>query len=381
MRLRWFALLAVLLPSVPTAHAGPAASAALSVERHFTTNALDGDLAIRDFYDSLRGSIAYLLGDAESRLRLGVEVEATRHDRAAIEDDRGLRLVAEAYRRLSRRVELRGMASWQALSEGDDLTLGPLAIGTRTASRVLATGTQIGIDLGAGFALRLEGGHKRERRGPTRFQQDIIAPLRLEPDRDRRSLGASLAWTLGQLRLAVSGGIERVDAEIPAASLALHTFGGEVAVAAPGGTAVTVMLAAATLRQTHGAFATTLPLFRLVATLPVTKRVELHGSLAARFDTADSDDPLASWRRRLEVEARLAVTERLAVAAGAFGERKRNLSLGNVERSRGLYVEITHRAARRLALVGRADFSACRCPLLQTRKRTLDAYLGLRTGL
>ena len=94
MRFASFVLPPVLLAAAP-ADADPATrSASLSVERHFTTNALDGPFAVADWYTLLRGSLQRTVETDAGTLKLGADLQVTRFDNTAIEDDGSVALAA-----------------------------------------------------------------------------------------------------------------------------------------------------------------------------------------------------------------------------------------------------------------------------------------------
>jgi hypothetical protein len=72
----------------------PTNGASLSIEEHYTSNALDSDLAFSDFYTELRGSVTRVLDLDDGYIRLAAQGEASRYDRISIEDDRSLLLLA-----------------------------------------------------------------------------------------------------------------------------------------------------------------------------------------------------------------------------------------------------------------------------------------------
>jgi hypothetical protein len=121
---------------------------AVALDEHFTTNALDSDLEFSDFYQDLRGSLFHTFAQDKGYIRLGAAFQAKTYDRIKIENDQSLILLAEAYRRLTNRIELRGTLTWRIASIGDDLRIGDLAIGTRTQSNDFSGALQLGIDLG-----------------------------------------------------------------------------------------------------------------------------------------------------------------------------------------------------------------------------------------
>src|SRR5690606_40866491 len=74
--------LSILLVGTAQADVELAAKANISVERHFTTNALGSDLAVSDSYTLLRGALLREWGDKDAYVTLGAELQATRHDRS-----------------------------------------------------------------------------------------------------------------------------------------------------------------------------------------------------------------------------------------------------------------------------------------------------------
>ena len=181
------------------AHADPAAHFTGAVERHYTTNALDGDHAVADWYTLLRGSLQHRAGDADANVTLGAEFQATRHDTVSIEDDRTLALSLSAFRKLENGLELKGTLGYRVTSDGDDLSLGPLTLGMRTLKQTLTGHGQLGIDLGHATALVLEVSDGLEKAGPTRFERDLLPAGRLDPDTNRLQLAGRLTRTVGRL--------------------------------------------------------------------------------------------------------------------------------------------------------------------------------------
>lgn len=135
------------------------------------------------------------------------------------------------------------------------------------------------------------------------------------------------------------------------------------------------------LRGADGIYQDTQPTYRLAFAKPLPHGLELRSALFGRFETADSDDPLASWLQRGEIEARLRISEKLLLASGLFGELKDNLLLGNQERAYGAYAEASYDATKTMALVVRVDFTDRLLTVLDERRKTLDAFVGIRTKL
>jgi hypothetical protein len=225
-----------------------------------------------------------------------------------------------------------------------------------------------------------------EHYGKARFQENLIEPAKIEPDRNRLALGATLRHTDGQLRygLATSAafvGTEKIGNPLIAYSLAEYVLRGEFHYETAIGTTVEASLGVAALRGAHGIYERTRPVYSLLVKQTIKGGIELRGSLTGAYDLLDSDDSLAGWRQRLELEAKFPFAETVALGIGVFHQREDNLLLRNTERSNGVYVELAYDIRKNASLVARADFSECKASVVDIRKKTLDTFLGFRTKL
>jgi hypothetical protein len=364
----------------------PANGAALSVEEHFTTNALDGDLEFSDFYTELRGSLTRVLDLGNGYIRLAAQGEASRYDRITIEDDRSLLLLAEAYSKFGDRYELRGTLAWRAASIGDDFRIADLAIGTRTRSDLFSAALQFGADLGSGIGLVLTLGDTLERYGKAYFQDDLIQAAKIEPDRNRLQFSAGIEKKLGRQQIGLTASAETTDVQRLGSppvgrSFFEFTLRGLTRLAAADGTRLDLSLGTAALHEKGGGYGSIRPIYRVELTKALRAGTTLRGSFEGRYETIDTDDALASYIRRLELEAKYQCTPELAFGAGFFHENKENLLLGNAERSKGLYFEIGYDPSKHIALVARIDFSRTRYTVFDTEKDMLDSYIGMETKL
>jgi hypothetical protein len=325
-------------------------------------------------------------GDADANFRLGAEFQATGHDTVSIEDDRALALSAQAFRRLAPGLELRGTLSYRVSDEGDDLRIGPLSLGTRALKQVIGAQGQLGIDLGNATALVIDAAESFETVGRTRFEDDLLPPASLDPDRNRLQVAARIMRTVGRLAFGASASallvsVERLGSPPVALSFARYALRGEAAFTGADGSSLGLGLGAEFLRDTDGLYSRIRPAWQLTFAKPFPHGFELRGTWFGRYETADSDDPLASWLQRAELELGINLREDLAVAAGAFAEIKENLLFENEERSRGLYAEATYNATSAAALVFRLDFSRTFKTVIDVRERTVDAFVGVRAKI
>lgn len=357
-----------------------------SLERHWTSNALDSERAEADWYTLLRGALEWRSGDDDSSMALAAEFQATRYDTVSIEDDHALALNAQAFRRLDSGIELNGVLSYHASNEGDDLAIGPLVLGMRTSKQVFAASGQVGIALGNATSLILEASDSFEKVGDTIFQSDLLVPVQLDPDRNRAQIGARLTKSAGSFTFGASGSALHVSAQSlgtppVALSLAEYALRGEFTYTGADGTTLGAALGAQMLRGDDAIYASLRPSWQISFARKLPHGFELRGTYLGRFEAADSEDPLASWLQRGELEFTATLRENLVLAGGVFAESKENLLLENVEHKHGLYAELTCQATASASVVLRLDLSRTFKTVIDERQQTVDTFVGLRAKL
>lgn len=385
-----FPALALALPALGLScpaladQTGPKISA--SLERHWTSNALDSEFAIADWYTLLRGSLRQDVGDDEANAGIAAEFQLTRHDRILIEDDRSIAVSAHAFRRISPVLELRGTLTYSAVSKGDHLEIGPVAIGTRALKQVAAAQAQAGIALDEATALVIDASNVFETTGRTHFEEGIIGPAQLDPDVNKVRLAARVMRTIGPVAVggslsALFASVEKLGSPPVALSYALYGAQGQLEMRTEAGMTVGLALGAESLRGAHGIYSGIRPAWQVKAAMPLPRDFELRGSWFGRYETGDSDDPLASWLHRAEAELGWKATERLALSAGVYREVKQNLLMENEERGSGFYAEASYAFSKPLSAVFRVDVTRTFKTILDIRERTTDVFLGLRAQI
>src|SRR5690606_14393457 len=101
------------------------------------------------------------------------DMELRRFDTYDIEDDAAFGIGAETTIRASDTLELRGTMSVRTISDGDDIAVEDLILGTRTRKTVLAGAFQAGRLLAPDTVLVLEAAAAREFAGRTHFQDGL----------------------------------------------------------------------------------------------------------------------------------------------------------------------------------------------------------------
>lgn len=375
--------LAVPTPAVAGADAKqPRIPVAVEVQRHFTTNALGEPLAISDWYTLMRGSIDRTFTRKDGYTKLAAALEVTRYDTVPIEDDRAMALSAEFSQKFNPAVELRGTLSFSVLDVGDDLLFGDFVLGTRQLKFLGGAGAQLGVDLGGGRTLVFGLGAATERPGLTHFEDDVADPLQLDPDQRQFEASVKFVQAVGVLRYGGLAAARWLDVDPlgdPPVALGSRVMlvQAEAGAKASSGAEVRVALGAQLLQGEQDIFRQARPSYEAMFAVPY-KRFQLRGLAFARFETQDTDDPLASWLRRYELEAGYSIGKPLVVGLGGFSENKQNLLFENEERSRGWYAQLRYEAPSNFSVTLRLDWSKTVKTVIDERIDTVDTFLAVR---
>lgn len=362
--------------------AEPAERGSVTIERHHTTNALQSPFERSDWYTRIRGSVGHATAHERGRTLVNVEAGAKRYDNFGIADEADIGLSSETTLRLSPNLELRGTLSLAHAVEGDTIFVDDLLLGSTTAKTMAAGALQAGIDFGDDYALVLESAVGAERPSATRFEAELIEPVRLEPERERASLSATLRRTQGAWVLAGSAGTSFIRARIRenaglALSSAMHSAGGRMEWRPHDKIAFGASTGVQWLRAESGIVDMIRPSYELAFRTPLALEASLRGRLEGRFETTDTDDPLASRLRRAELEIERQFGPRLSAGLGVFDQRKDNLVLGNSELERGAYARLGWQASERIGYFLRVDASRKRFTIIDLEQNVIDAMIGV----
>ncbi len=367
--------------------AAEAQKAEFSAARTFTTNVLDSPVAISDWYTALRGTIEMPVAHDHGETRLTIGLEGRLHDQVAIRDTASAAVSLQSTLRPTDRLELRGTLGFSGGSDGDTLDLGGLFLGTRTPRAAASIGLEAGYRIDPTLVLLAEVGATSQRFGKARFQDDLLLPEQLEPDRNLRRAALAARKSFGPYAAGLSASLEdRLVATLgdPPVRLSSRRIGIEATAAYTGsaGAAIEVGLGAQHLADEEALFADWRPALRAGFTLPVVQTpLELRGSARLGFETAETDDPLGSWIARAELAFAYRLAEPIVAAGGVALEKRENLLLENEERRLGLHGEVTFNASKASDLVLRLDWLRSKATIIEERKERFDILLGLRTRL
>lgn len=362
----------------------PAAS--FTVERHHTTNALDSGTALADWYSVMRGTLQGERDLGGATLSLKGDLSLSRYDTYRIEDDVKGTVAATLGGKLADRIELRGTVAWHGASDGDDIAIEGITIGTRTPTHTISANLEAGASIGKDRTLVIEVANSFEHYGKTAFEQDVIDPLKLDADRLRHRATATVNQKMGNWSFGLRGfgGIAPTETlGDPPVSLSFAEAGlrGLVTGTVAGNITIAGALGLELLAAFDGSSRHLVPVGKLALEIPLGKWATLSPDLESKIETRDTDDALGSWVRRAQAEIAIPLGESIKLGAGLFAQSVRNLTLDYHERGIGAYGEIAYGAPGRFRIVLRSEYEQERYPQLDEAKRTLDTFLGFRAEL
>lgn len=361
------------------------AASEFTVERAYTTNALDRALALPDWINLLRGHTDVVIAREASRITLGIAAEQSAHQRLSIEDDSALRLSAEIGHEAVERLSLGGKAFLSLASEGDDIDIDDVILGIRT--RTIAGGATLKAAYRLGEATSLAGelSASRSEPGPAEFEAGLLDPQQLSPRRDTIGAGLRLAHSDGDTSYASAAGAEIVQVGIagrpPYDFRLARQFARGEAGATFGKLSLKGSAGAERLASPGIALDLVRPNVALEAAYRLASGATLRGTFNAALDLTGGDDPVGSWFRIAELEASTPLGTRLTLSAGGSRFWRENFLLGYDEDGWRAWV------GTRVALTGHlsldADFGASRRRALPDGApiASLDASVSLVAAL
>jgi hypothetical protein len=380
------ALMVVSIPLLDArADAGARETGRIEVERHRTSNALDGPVAIADWYTVLRGAIGHDLSHDFGSTRLQLELEVRRHDTIGIEDDHSIGLSMETTLRPSETLELRPTIFFRHTLEGDDFPIDDLIIGIRTPTSRAGAGLDAGIALREDLVLLLAAAATVERSGVSSFEADLIDPLQLNADFMRYNVSAGLRQTRDAFTYGVSARADVVTAKdeaalLPALSLSRYALRANLEWQQDGVSAGAA-LGMDYLRAEAGLADFLRPAFELALAAPLSAGIAVQTRLNGGFDLVDTDDALASYVLRGETELSVPISAVLALGAGAYRQRRENLAFGTTEDATGIFGKAEWNLTNSLSTYARIDYTRREIRLIDFKSTKVDAMVGLRASL
>lgn len=350
-----------------------------------TSNALDGPVAISDTIMHLRGTIDGARDTDIGRFEFSGSAEIFEYRDIDFQSDRYANLQLGYAREFTPDFGLRGSLGYAIKDEGDDIAIGPVIFGVRTSSQIFSGGIEAVMRLTPATIATFSVASDYEMVGDSRFTIGL-SDLRLLPDRSTTVLGGRLAHQVGNGAVSLTARATAVDlhemqpgfAAIASDRLRL-TAGYETVLR--GGLEIGAEAGVTYLRDEFELFERAYPVYTLVAAGPAPGGTQLRLSLRGYVDTLDTDDLLASYIHRGELEIAKPLPYALTVSAGIFGEYRENVVLENEEEAAGVYVALGYEIASGSTMLLRLDYDRRHRTLFDTREETLKGTLGVQFSL
>jgi len=268
---------------------------------------------------------------------------------------------------------------------GDDLVVSGLALALRQTIRSYSAGVTAKLSLPHDLVAALSIANRYDDVGKARF----VAPLpdtKINPDIDDLTGSLALAGTRGALQYAVVAKLEKVNLfeqsvfqnAVPFSRYDLRT---RLIGTGPGGWKATADFGLAHLRDAYGLYDAARPVYLAELERRFGARLDVTGRLQCDFDTADTDDPLATYKRRLELEATLTAGEKTLLGAGVYAARGPNLLLGTTEREWGGYGALSYRPTAAISFLARVDYKKVREEVANDDRNVWTARIGMQSKL
>lgn len=380
------AVLCIVTPAI-AADAGAGAGTAVTLEADTiaTTNALEDGSELGDRALELRGSISRALVTDLGTFRLRTGFDLTRYDRHDFADDSSFGIEAGHEAELAGRWSLRTNIGYLVVDEGDDLNLGFLSIATRQTTQRFHGDITIGWKLSDDLLAALTISDRYDAVGKARFQLPL-PETRLTPDRNVASAALSIAAAGEGVSYALIAEASAVSLHnqvplqnaVPFESYALRA---RMIAADYKGWQLSGEIGLRRIRDDLGIFDELRPVYSVAVSRQLFERLTLKAGIDCDFDTEDTNDPLATYWRRVSLEGVVRVTDKLEAGAGAFVGIGENLLLENEEHDRGVYAAAAYAVNPKLSLLLRVDYVHKRYTIIDLEDETLTARFGIRTQL
>lgn len=268
---------------------------------------------------------------------------------------------------------------------GDDLTLAGTTLALRRTVESFVAGGGLKLDLGNATSMALAVEDRYDDVGKALFVADLPA-TKVSPDVNKASVSLGLARDAGALHYGVT--LETQDVRlfqqsplqnaVPFTSYALraHIIEDDF-----GGWQITGSFGLRRLDDGVGIYDRTRPVYKLIAERRFAGRYSLKGSLVADFDADDTDDPLATYRRQLEVEAGARLMPNLLLQIGGFGSLGDNLLLENRERRWGTFGQLTLKTGPKVTLLMRIEYTRKHSTIVDVDDSILEGKLAMQAAL
>lgn len=381
---RTIGVLALSVAATP-AFAGGGPVTTWTAETVASSNILDDGSELGDIGLHLRGALSESRDTGIGTLHFETAVDLLNYRRYHFADQQTLSVNVSQARGGDGPLSYTSHLGYAIGDSGDDLALAGVVLGLRQAIQNFSGGGSLKLELGDGMTAALGFEERYDDVGKARFAADL-PDTKVNPDRNLASGSFGIAKKADGVEYGLIAKVARISLfqqtpfqnAVPFDSYALR---GRFIIEDAGGWRLTGEIGFRQLRDGLGIYDRVRPVYALAAERAFAAGFKLSGRLTCDFETDDTDDPLATYRRRLEIEASVNLPYAVVLGAGAFVEAGDNLLLENRERGFGVYGAVGYKPQPRLQFLLRVDYDRRRQTIIDVDEDTLAARFGVRTSL
>lgn len=350
-----------------------------------TSNALERPFQVSDTVLHLRGTLEAERQTDWGTVGLSASAETFEYRDFDFESDRFASLRLTFARSFGDDAGVNASMGYGFKDEGDDLLIGPVIIGTRTASHRIDGAMEGFLRLSEDLVLTAGIANAYERVGKSRFTVPLPA-LRLSPHRNTATAVLGLARDLDGhvVSLSADAALVTIHGEAPPASgLPSRRFGlaAGLETSLRGGIQIGIEAGAAVMQDDFDLARGVYPTYQVAAAKLWETGTRLKLALRGAVETDDTDDPLGSYIHRGELELSHPLHEDWTASAGVFAEWRENIAIGNEEEAEGFYLALAYDPTTRSSFLLRLDYDRRYRSLIETREETLEGKLGMRVKI
>lgn len=268
---------------------------------------------------------------------------------------------------------------------GDDLTLAGITLALRQTIQTFSAGGSLKLSLPNDMTAALAVDEEYDRVGKADFVADL-PDTQVNPDINTATVTLGLARDTARLHYGATMTMADValyrqtplQNAVPYRSYGLR---GHLVLDDVGGWKLTGSFGLRRLAEDRGLYDRVRPVYKLIAARRFGDRYGVKASLVTDFDAIDTDDPLATYRHQVELEASSLLGERVALALGGFAGAGDNLLLGNKERRWGAFGQLTLKAGPKLSFLTRLQYVHRHRTVIDADDSTLEAQIGVQSTL
>lgn len=357
----------------------------LLYETRATSDAFDDGSGIADQVMTLRGAFEVSSDTELGHLGFSAGLNVEEYRRLRFLSDRAALASMVLAREFADSIVLRSKIGYRGESDGDFIRIADFILPTRTPVNIFDGSLDAAWSPSKKLALSASFVQSYELRGATDFGPGL-PDTRISPDVATTRAGLTLRLAAGNNSAFVAQSRTVVVAPYRAPLAALRIGSARIELAAG---YETVLANGAEAAASFGAVFLTddlnvaegyYPTYKLAIKRAVSER-SASLTVSGDIDTDDTDDPLASYVHRAELEATWGPSVPWRFRAGLFAEWRDNLALGNWEKAAGIYTSVAFTPADSRTLLLRIDYDERFVSGPDIRNPTLTASLGLQIGI